>query len=77
MGGTDYSVLNYDDDKRPPKFIVRHLVAMSLIATWHLDSALKRSWAGGGLTLSSGFVHWCRLPFVSRHGWFCCWQSWV
>jgi len=38
----------YDDNERRLLVVIRHLVATSLWATWHLDSVSARSVVGGG-----------------------------
>jgi len=52
---------------------IRHLVAMSPSATWHLDSMLERSVLGGGdlahlPLLLPPSVHGCLLLFISHGG---------
>jgi len=58
--------------------VVHRLVAMFPPAMWHLDSALMRSWARGGLnhlgSLSSGSIHACVLGIVCQLPWSTMWD---
>jgi len=59
----------HNDDERQMSVIVRHLVATSPTATWHLDPMLERSVVGAGELLTSAHCRLVLFVHAGHHLW--------